>query len=294
VSPPRETFWRRLLRGVCRCRERSDWQKFAGGDWTQHIMQVEVTDQFHAKQGRSTGRWLVKEDGKRLAVFLKRHYRLPWWQGWLATLWPGKGWSPAMQEWRNLQWAQSQGLPVPAKVAVAEYIGPWGKLQSFLAIEELAGMAPLHEAIPAAAKLLDPISFRLWKKSLVAELARLARELHERRFFHKDLYLCHFFIARADLDHLVDFRGRVHLIDLHRLARHPWMWLYPQVKDLAQLLYSSEIDGVDVRDRLHFWRMYLGRDRRPRWLESLIRFKWRRYRRHNRRKSVVSRVAANR
>ena len=275
------SFWQRLLRGVCRTRARADWKEFAGNDWAQRIMQVDVTDQFHAKQGRSTGRWVVEGEGKRLAVFLKRHYRLPWWQGWLAMFWPGKGWSPAMQEWRNLKWAHSQGLPVPAKVAVAEYIGPWGKLQSFLAIEELTGMLPLHEAIPQAARLLDSATFRRWKKDLTAELARLARELHDRCFFHKDLYLCHFFIPKTDLDRLVDFRGRVHLIDLHRLAHHPWARLRWQVKDLAQLLYSSEMVGVEARDRLLFWRMYQGTGTRARWLERLIRFKWRRYRGHN-------------
>jgi heptose I phosphotransferase len=280
------SFWQRLFRGVCRTRARADWKEFAGNDWAQHIMQVQVTDQFHAKQGRSTGRWIVEDGGKRLAVFLKRHYRLRWWQGWLAMFWPQKGWSPAMQEWRNLKWARSQGLPVPDKVAVAEYIGPWGKLQSFLAIEELTGMLPLHEAIPQAARLLDASNFRRWKKNLTAELARLARALHDRCYFHKDLYLCHFFIPQADLDHLVDFRGRVHLIDLHRLAHHPWTRLRWQVKDLAQLLYSSEMVGVATRDRLLFWRLYQGQGPRSRWLEKLIRFKWRRYRGHNVKKTT--------
>ena len=64
------------------------------------------------------------------------------------------------------------------------------------------------------------------------------------------------------------------------------MW---QIKDIAQLLYSSEVVGVDARDRLWFWRKYLGTrtDRRlGRWLRRLIQFKWRRYRQHNaRRKS---------
>jgi heptose I phosphotransferase len=55
------------------------------------------------------------------------------------------------------------------------------------------------------------------------------------------------------------------------------------VKDLAQLLYSSEVEGVGVRDRVRFWRMYLEDDRAGRWLRTFILLKWRRYRRHNRR-----------
>lgn len=284
-----ETLWQRLTCGVRHVRERHDWQAFAGADWEQRIMEAAVTDRFHAKQGRSTGRWVLQTQGRRLAVYLKRHYRLPWWRGWLATLWPGFGWSPALQEWRHLQWARAQGLPVPATVAAGEFIGPWGQLQSFLAVEELTGMLPLHEAIPAAAQRLQPAEFQRWKRGLTGELARLVRHLHGRRSFHKDLYLCHFYVPREMIEPSAaarDWHRKVHLIDLHRLGHHPWTWPWWQVKDLAQLLYSSEIVGVSARDRLHFWRAY----REPsgaaaeHWLRRLVLLRWRRYRNHNRKK----------
>jgi heptose I phosphotransferase len=283
----KETLWQRLFRGVRRLRQRPDWPAFAGPDWAERIMTAEVTDRFHAKQGRSTGRWVLHAGAGRLAVYLKRHYRLPWWRGLLAALWPDAGWSPALQEVRHLEWARAQGLPVPAVVAAGEYIGPWGRLQSFLAVEELADMLPLHEAVPAAAGRLAPAVFRQWKRGLVRELARLTRALHRRRCFHKDLYLCHFYIPRADTERLPCWRGRVHVIDLHRLGRHPWTWRLWQVKDLGQLLYSSEVEGVEDRDRLRFWRHYLGAGRRgSRWLRWCVLFKWRRYRRHNARKQA--------
>jgi heptose I phosphotransferase len=247
-----------------------------------------VTDRFRAKQGRSTGRWVLQAPARpgqaprRLTVYLKRHYRLPWWRGLLAALWPQAGWSLARREWRQLEWARSQGLPVPEAVAVGEYIGPWGRLQSFLAVEELAGMLPLHRAVPLAAARLDPATFRRWKRTLVLELARLARLLHDRRCFHKDFYLCHFYIPRSDTEEVPAWRGRVYLIDLHRLTHHPWTWPLWQMKDLAQLLYSSDLPGVDVRDQLRFWRAYWG-PRRPAdlWLRRCVLLKWQRYRLHN-------------
>jgi heptose I phosphotransferase len=300
------TFWQRFAQGVRRVWQRSDWERFAGPNWQDSIMATAVTDRFHAKQGRSTGRWILEADGRRLGVYLKRHYRLPRWRGLFAALWPGSGWSPALQEWGHLEWARAMGLPVPAAVAAGEYIGPWGRLQSFLAVEELAGMLPLHEAIPAAAALLDAETFSSWKRGLVAELARLTRALHQRRWFHKDLYLCHFYIpealARAEyrvlstehtgrgpaLDTGISrpetWYGRVHLIDLHRLGHHPWTWRFWQVKDLAQMLYSSEIVGISARDRLRFWRHYAGGERRGRllrWVRYGVLIKWQRYRRHN-------------
>jgi heptose I phosphotransferase len=250
-------------------------------------MQVPVTDRFHAKQGRTIGRWVLQAGEERLVVYLKRHYRLPRLHGWLALLRPDGGWSPALQEWEHLAWARACGLPVPAALAAGEYIGPWGRLQSFLAVEELTGMVPLHEAIPAAAARLDSAAFARWKRTLIAELARLVRRLHRRHCFHKDLYLCHFYIPQEDTARLPSWRGRVHVIDLHRLGRHRWTAWFWQGKDLAQLLYSSEIAGVGARDRLRFWRAYLGPRRRSvrgRALAWCIRLRWWRYRRHNARR----------
>ena len=87
---------------------------------------------------------------------------------------------------------------MPPVVAAGECIGPWGRLQSFLAVEELADMMPLHEAIPLAARRLDPLAFQLWKRSLLEEIVRLTWLLHGRLWFHKDLYLCHFYLPEAD------------------------------------------------------------------------------------------------
>ena len=293
VACPAPSFWVRLFHGARALRQRPDWPRFAGDDWADGVMDATVTDCFHAKQGRSTGRWILRADGpapRRLAVYLKRHHRLPWWQGLPALLWPGRGWSPAFQEWDHLEWARGVGVPVPAVVAAAEFVGPWGRLRSCLAVEELADMLPLHEAVPLAAARLSPADFRRWKRGLIAEMARLARLLHDRCRFHKDLYLCHYYAARADTA-VPDpaWRGRLFLIDLHRLGRHPWTWAWWRMKDLAQLLYSSEIPGVDARDRLYFWRMYRGPGPRrlaDRWLVRLVLFKWRRYRRHNARQKA--------
>jgi heptose I phosphotransferase len=294
TPPPRASLWRRLFGGGRRLSERADWAAFAGGDWADRILGLEISDRFHAKQGRSTCRWVLHAPGpdggeRRLAVYLKRHYRLPWWQGLLAAFWPGGNWSPAFAEFEHLEWARALGVPVPDVVAAAEFIGPWGRFQSVLAVEELAGMLPLHEAVPLAATRLDADTFRLWKRGLVAEMARLTRILHDRRYFHKDLYLCHFYISRDDTAAVPEWRGRVYLIDLHRLARHPWTWRRWQTKDLAQLLYSSEVPGVDARDRLHFWREYHGSDGgEGGWLRRYVLFKWRRYRRHNARRKAAS------
>jgi heptose I phosphotransferase len=300
--PATASLWQRLLHGWRRLIARPDWEELAGSDWAERIMEVAVTDRFSAKQGRSTGRWVLEadparfseprlnEESRRLVVYLKRHYHLPWWRGVLAVLWPGGDWSPAMQEYNHLQWAQKQGVPVPATAAVGERIGPGWGLSSFLAVEELTGMLPLNEAIPLVQDRLSPGDFHRWKRTLVAELARLARLLHDRHHFHKDLYLCHFFIHQDDMTHVPEpggWRGRVFLIDLHRLGHHPWTWWLWLWKDLAQMLYSSGLPGVGVRDQIAFWKHYRGPGNQRwswRWLRWAVLFKWRRYCRHNQKK----------
>ena len=70
--------------------------------------------------------------------------------------------------------------------------------------------------------------------------------------FHKDLYLCHFFLDRQ----IESIRSQtdpheLSLIDLHRLKEHRlwpdwWRW-----KDLGQLLFSTYgVAGITDRDRL--------------------------------------------
>jgi heptose I phosphotransferase len=256
-------------------------------DWPEHIMAVEVTDRFHVKQGRSTGRWIVTHHADRVAVYLKRHYRLSWWHGLLALLWPDWGWSPAGQERQRLAWAANKGVPVPRVMAGAEFIGPGYRLQSVLAVEELTGMLPLNEAIPLAAERKSSRDFEKWKRGLTAELARLTNLLHGCHRYHKDLYLCHFYIPEAFTRTSPAWTGQVWMIDFHRLTAHRWTWPVWRIKDLAELLYSSSVEGVGPRDRLRFWRYYLQGQQHgqaTRWFRSLILAKWRRYRDHNARR----------
>lgn len=284
------TLWRRLTRPARIVHAAAGWEKFAGKGWESRVMAVDVRDRFHAKQGRSIGRWtLTRDTGASLVVYLKRHHVLPRAHGLLAAVFPGRAWSPGLAEWDHLAWADAQGFPVPRAVAAGEFRGPWGKLQSFLAVEELTGMLPLHEAIPLAQSRLSPDEFAAWKRGLIGELARLTRELHRRGAFHNDLYLCHFYVATSDIAVSPKaWPGRLVMIDFHRLGRPRVGRAWFRVKDLAQLMYSCDgVAGVTARDRLRFWKLYRGTaadwgGRHPPrfWVAAAVRWKWRLYARH--------------
>lgn len=280
-APAHGRFWDRLLRGTRWVWVGAPYRGALPADLDATVMSLESLDRLHAKQGRSTARVVFHGPEGAVPVYLKRHFRLPWAARLLALINPNGGHTPGSAEFTHLLRARSMGLAVPEVVAAGERIGPWGRLQSYLIVAELTGWLPLHEALPELSARRDRASFEALKRGLARETAEVAATLHRARVFHKDLYLCHFFLDMARLD---EPGRRLALIDLHRLAEHRlwpdrWRW-----KDLGQLLYSTEgVTGITARDRLRFWSHYrksLGL-RHPRRQARMVVWKALRYSRHN-------------
>ena len=271
--------------------EHPEWAEYAGADWLAGIMTVSATDREHRKQGRAIGRWTLKHPARPpLVVFLKRHFDLPVLHRLLSRLLPSRAWSPGLQEWQHLAWAKESGLPVPEVLAGGELRGSGLGLQSFLVLKELDRQEPLHIALPMAQAKLTAEEFTTWKHGLMVELARLCRELHRRHHYHKDLYYCHFYVHSADIESVPDnWTNRVTMIDFHRLQKHRLVRPWHLVKDLAQLLYSSDVPGMTDADRQLFWLEYRsgnwGTTTPPaQWLVRWIRLKAARYQAHHDRK----------
>jgi heptose I phosphotransferase len=271
----------RLVRGTRRVWLSDEYRAALPDDLAETVMGLESSDRHHAKQGRSTARVRFDSPWGPLSVYLKRHLRLPWPSRLAATLFERGLHTPAAAERAHLERARRLGIAVPDVVAAGETVGPWGQLQSFLMVAELTGCQALNEALPELIATLPPGAFARLKRELVIEMAGMTATLHRHRLFHKDLYLCHFFLDMA----LPPAGRRLTLIDLHRLGEHRltaarWRW-----KDLGQLLFSTEgLPGIDDRDRLRFWKSYR-RAMRPRFpaLERrAVMAKAARYRAHNR------------
>jgi heptose I phosphotransferase len=246
------------------------------------VMTLDSRDRHHSKQGRSTSRVVFHGPGGPVPVYLKRHYRLPWPARLAALVAPSGAYSPGAAEFVQLRRARGLGLRVPEVVAAGERIGPWGGLTSYLMVAELTGWSPLHEAIPALSVRLDRLAFERLKRGLAREAAEIAATLHNHRTFHKDLYLCHYFLDLSAIDRP---GRRLALIDLHRLSEHRLLSGRWRVKDLGQLLYSTEgVAGLSPRDALRFFAYYreLANVRRPLALARRVTAKAARYSRHNR------------
>jgi heptose I phosphotransferase len=271
----------RVLRGTRWVWLSDDYRAALPGDLAETVMDLESTDRHHAKQGRSTARVRFDSAWGPLSVYLKRHHRLPWSARLGAVLFPRGRHTPAAAEMAHLQRARRLGIAVPDVVAAGEAIGPWGRLHSFLMVAELDGCLALNEALPCLIARLSVPEFARLKRELIAEMARITATLHGHGLYHKDLYLCHFF-----LDMTLPARGcRLTLIDLHRLGEHRWTTLRWRWKDLGQLLFSTVgVAGIEDRDRLRFWKHYRRR-LRLRWPEAqrrAVRLRAARYLGHNR------------
>jgi hypothetical protein len=292
------SLWQRWARGVNWSWVNDRYRGRLPEDFALTVMTLQSRDRHHAKQGRSTARvvWDPRRDrgledpretsARPLAVYLKRHDRLPWTRRLAALINPAGRYSPAAAEWTHLERARALGIDVPEVVAAGELIGPHTRLRSFLMVAELTGCEALHELLPKLAVRLDGRTFATLKRRLISQMARTTAALHAAGCFHKDLYLCHFFL---DLERLQrDQRpSRMVLIDLHRLGTHRlgsawWRW-----KDLGQLLFSTYgVAGIDDRDRWRFWHCYRRLVRVPwaHWQARIVRLRAARYRRHNRKR----------
>jgi heptose I phosphotransferase len=290
------SLWERWARGISWTWINERYRSRIPDDLAATVMTLESHDRFHAKQGRSTARFVFHVGEERspahatrasarsdLAVYLKRHYRLPWASRLLALVHPAATHSDAVAEWIHLEQVRKLGIEVPDAVAAGEHIGPGARLTSFLMVTELKGGA-VNELLPGLSGELPPHRFAELKRRVIAEIAGITARLHSSGVFHKDLYLCHFYLDRDRLAAQGE-KTCIGLIDLHRLAEHKlwpewWRW-----KDLGQLLFSTDgVTGLTERDRLRFWILYSRRAglRRPRWHLFLARLRAARYRTHNR------------
>lgn len=216
-------------------------------------------------------------EGRRTLRFevAGRAYYLKWQQGigWSRILGelvrlrrPVLG---AGDEWRAIQACHALGVPTMTATAYGERGRGWARRSSFLITEAIEPAIDLdtftrgwRDAPP------DPTL----KRTLLREVARIARALHEGGLNHRDFYLCHFLLRTAPSP--APQPVQLALIDLHRLQirrRTPPRW---RNKDLAALHFSALDIGLTRRDRLRFLRTYFAAPLRDTLTREAGRLRW--------------------
>lgn len=148
--------------------------------------------------------------------------------------------SKAAAEWRTLRRCAESGLPVPCPIAVAEKKSGPALEDSCLVVEALTGALPLNEYFERLLPTPSPASAQKMRMFLTASLSHLARAIHSRGIFYRDLHAGNILIRSAP-----DGTYELFLIDLHRALFPVRLMQWMQVRDLARLCNSLPESAVD-------------------------------------------------
>ncbi len=208
----------------------------------------------------------LPHQGKQVALYLKRYGKPSfrqlckrWWLGRSKTATADSDFYAAIR-------LAEYGISVPRPIALGRQMGRVGELRSFVLTEELPHADALERLLPQR-RQGNKTEYALLndRKKLIEQIALLVRQLHRSGFYHRDLYLSHIFLCQeaSGLEKLC-------LIDLQRvfqprLCRRRW-----QVKDLAQLYYSSREYG-NRGDILRFLKFYFQCDRLDNSHKQIVR-----------------------
>jgi len=200
--------------------------------------------------GRQRWRWEL--DGK--VLYVKRYFRPPLSEQFDRLRRQAAGHSRAWWEYQQSHLLARQHLPAARAVAVAEKMFGIVEQSSVVILEAVAGEA-CDRLWLRLRRENSPLTRGLPRHDLTRRLARLVSAFHQTGFCHRDLYLCHVFVA---LDPNARQPPQLTLIDLARVHRPRWRRLRWILKDLSQLDSSARQVGASRADRVRFLLTYLG------------------------------------
>lgn len=162
----------------------------------------------------------------------------------------------AANEWHALNRLAEIGVHSFVPVAYGEkYSNPARRL-SFIVTRELTGTQQLDHYFRERIGSHE-LTFRE-KRTLLREMANIARTIHQHGINHRDLYLCHFLVDLASTDQWRQTGAKplLYLADLHRAqvrSKIPFRWL---VKDVASICFSMLETGLSIKDIVRVMRYY--------------------------------------
>lgn len=205
---------------------------------------------FRQLEGRKTQRILLADQ----AYFIKQHFGVGWkeiFKNLLQLRWPVLG---AKNEWLAIHKLQKLGVAVSEVAAYGQRGMNPANQQSFILMKELAPVISLEDLCRNWREQPPSPTF---KRKLIAEVARIARTLHENGINHRDFYICHFLLELVKSGSDPNLTNpKLFLIDLHRAQIRrltPERWI---IKDLSGLYFSSMDIGLTKRDILRFMKIY--------------------------------------
>ena len=221
------------------------------GDPFERVMALQG-EVFRDVPGRRTLRVRLGDE----SYFVKQHLGVGWreiFKNLFSGKWPVVD---ASVEWRAIERLRALGIPTTPGVAYASRGSNPARRRSFVMTRDLGDIVSLEDHCRDWPHSPPPLAH---KRAILAEVARIARTLHEHGLNHRDFYLCHFCL---DGERLRQGEILIYLMDLHRVGVRRVTSRRDRMKDLAALYFSALDIGLSRRDCLRFIRLYRGSLRR--------------------------------
>lgn len=185
------------------------------------------------------------------SYFIKQHFGVGWGEIVKSFLSGKKPIIGAMTEVNAIQKLDAIGIPTTPLVAYGQQGCNPASMRSFVVTEDLGDIDSLED-ICADWQANPPDA--AFKRKIIIAMAQLATKLHSAGFCHRDFYLCHFVLKKAELA-----QGELNLIliDLHRMLMHQPNNGSAVMKDIAGLMFSAKDYGFLAEDWALFKQHYL-------------------------------------
>jgi UDP-glucose:(heptosyl)LPS alpha-1,3-glucosyltransferase/heptose I phosphotransferase len=217
-----------------------------GEDGFNAMMQLQGKA-FRDVPGRKTMRVQIAEK----TYFIKQHFGVGWGEIVKNIFSLKKPILGALTEVHAIQALIKLDIPTTPLVAYGQRGWNPASLQSFVMTEDLGDIISLEEL--CAEWLSNPPDANI-KQQLIVAVAQLAAKLHQAGMCHRDFYLCHFVMKRAEFSQGLI---KLYLIDLHRMLQHQSSDGQAVMKDIAGLYFSAMDCGLDADDLALFKQHYL-------------------------------------
>ncbi len=221
-------------------------RKLFGQDVFAEVMQLQGKT-YRDVQGRRTMKIVLNAQN----YFVKQHYGVGWREIFKNLLSFKKPVIGAMTEVTAIQQLTALGILTTPLVAYGvRGVNP-ATQQSFLLTQDLGDIVSLEDVCADWVRHPPAADF---KRRIIVEMAGLAARMHGAGLCHRDFYLCHLVMQRAECE-----KGEVRLmvIDLHRMLRHQPVDGTAVMKDIAGLIFSAMDCGFNAQDWALFRQHYL-------------------------------------
>ena len=192
---------------------------------------------------------LSKSHGSKVVIYLKR-LGYPGIFDCFKRRFTRQRMGTGIYDFIGAQRLAENGVAVARPIAYGRERRWFGETRSFAMIEELPQAEALERLLPEWHDTKSAYALLRDKKELIRQMALLVLRLHRSGYCHRDLYLSHVFLSK-------DKYGleRLNLIDLQRVFQPRFIKRRWQIKDLAQLYYSSR-DYFSNMDMMRFLYEY--------------------------------------